>query len=92
MNLDTFTPELVVKIGRLVDNSHARVSIRILAQPMTIDETTYDDYEDQTEEYVLSKREERRLEYLATEEQDEVEITMQPEEIENNDYRIVVVE
>lgn len=92
MNLDTFTPELVVKIGRLVDNSHARISIRILAQPMTIDETTYDDYEDQTEEYVLSKREERRLEYLATEEQDEVEITMQPEEIENNDYRIVVVE
>ncbi len=98
MNLDTFTPELMIKLGRLISASppDGLVSIRILTPPSPLDEHELNDheYDEYSEEYILSKRQERRLEYLAglkEEDGDEVVVTLNEVDFDSNDYRVVVL-
>jgi hypothetical protein len=98
MNLETFTPELMLKLGRLIstgdgaaaEDGPPRITLRVLTEPAAHDE--YDEGGDQWndderegdgEEYRMSKAEIRRLAFsVAMEETHDGEETIHLGEVE----------
>jgi len=104
MNLETFTPELMLKLGRVISTGTGgppRITLRVLAKPPAHEE--YHDYPDAgegrwnegeggEEEYNMSKAEIRRLAFAAAMgETDDAEesIELSEGEVDSGDFRLV---